>query len=354
MVESDAASRLTFSERNVHTVEPSRMSASGRAWLSPSDPSAPTGFRLMVTASGYRAYYLVYKPRNGGKARAYRIGSAEDLSYKEAKTRAEAIRGIVAGGKDPVAEEQAARERKRSSRVVTVRDVFDYFLETHRTKLDHKTILAYEETRDVFPGSFLGEPAENLTPAMFRKLISERTKAPVMQNRHLSRLKAAIRFARSESYIGHLPAIVEMKKPHTERKRKRVLTSDEIRALWESLETIAPTMPRGGRAFLASVRIALLVGTRLGETSESEWAEFDLDGAKPQSLAVPRGQPMWYVPAEHRKGQTGKKVAHWIPLPPWPSPCSVSSSPPRGTSPASSTRRDTARARTCSPSSSPR
>jgi hypothetical protein len=27
--------------------------------------------------------------------------------------------------------------------------------------------------------------------------------------------------------------------------RKRVLTSDEIRAMWESLETIAPTMPRG-------------------------------------------------------------------------------------------------------------
>ena len=24
---------------------------------------------------------------------------------------------------------------------------------------------------------------------------------------------------------------------------------------------------------------------------------------------------MWYVPAEHRKGQTGKRLAHWIPLP---------------------------------------
>jgi Arm DNA-binding domain len=197
-----------------------RMPSNGRAWLSPSDPGAPTGFRLMVTASGYRAYYLIYRPRNGDKSRAYRIGTTEDLSYKEAKTKAEAVRGIVAGGKDPVAEKQTARERKRSSRVVTVRDVFDYFLEVHRTKLDHKTILGYEETRDVLPRSFLDEPAENVTPAMFRKLISDKTKAPVMQNRHLSRLKAAVRFARSESYIGRLPAIVEMKKPHTERKRK--------------------------------------------------------------------------------------------------------------------------------------
>jgi integrase len=187
--------------------------------------------------------------------------------------------------------------------------------QAHRTKLDHKTILGYEETRGVLPRSFLDEPAENVTPAMFRKLISDSTKAPVMQNRHLSRLKAAVRFARSESYIGRLPAIVEMKNPHSERKRKRVLTSHEIRAVWQSLETIAPTMPRAGRAFLASVRVALLVGTRLGETSEAEWTEFDLDGAKPQSLAVPEGQPMWYIPAEHRKGQRGKKVAHWIPLP---------------------------------------
>ena len=76
MAQPDADSEPTFSERNVHTVEPSRMSASGRAWLSPSDPSAPKGFRLMVTASGYRAYYLVYKPRNGSKARAYRIAPA--------------------------------------------------------------------------------------------------------------------------------------------------------------------------------------------------------------------------------------------------------------------------------------
>ena len=79
------------------------------------------------------------------------------------------------------------------------------FLETHRTKLDHKTILAYEETRDVFPGSFLGEPAENVTPAMFRKLISERTKAPVMQNRHLSRLKAAIWRRRLVGAFGQEP-----------------------------------------------------------------------------------------------------------------------------------------------------
>jgi hypothetical protein len=78
------------------------------------------GFRLMVTAKGYRAYYLIYKPRGVSQARAHQIGPAEDLSYKEAKSKAETIRGLVAAGKDPVGDEQAARARKQSSRVVTL------------------------------------------------------------------------------------------------------------------------------------------------------------------------------------------------------------------------------------------
>jgi integrase len=215
-----------------------------------------------------------------------------------------------------VGDEQAAHKRKKSTRVVTVRDVVDYYLEVHQTKLDHQTVLGYQQTRDALPQSLLQEPAETVTPAMYRQAIKDVTQAPVMVNRYLSRLKAALRFARSESYIERLPALVEMRKPHSERKRSRFLAPDEIRALWEALKAVTPTMLRGGRAFLASVRTALLVGTRLGETSEAEWTELDLEGTSPRSTAAPAGQPMWYIPAEHRKGQTGKKLAHWIPLPP--------------------------------------
>jgi integrase len=313
MRSNPTVSKPVFSERIVHTIE---RPASGRLWCWPADPAAPTGFRLMVTATGYRAYYVIYRPRGVSQSRAQLIGPAEDLSYKEAKSKAETIRGLVAEGKDPVGDEQAARKRKKSTKVVTLRDVVDYYLEVHQTKLDHKTVLGYEQTRDALPSSFLQEPAENVTPAMYRQAIKDVTRAPVMVNRYLSQLKAALRFARSESYIDRLPALVEMRKPHSERKRSRFLAPDEIRALWAALEVVAPTMPRGGRAFLASVRTALLVGTRLGETSEAEWTELDLEGASPRSTAVPAGQPMWYIPAEHRKGQKGKKVAHWIPLPP--------------------------------------
>jgi integrase len=270
----------------------------------------------MVTAKGYRAFYLIYRARGIRKGRAYCIGPAEDLSYREAVRRAEEVRGHVAAGRDPFGDERAAAERKRSTTIVTLRDALDYFIDVHRKHHDSKTSKGYEQTRSALPSHFLREPAENLTPALFRQSIKEVTSAPVMHNRHLSRVKAALRFAHAEQYMSRLPALVSMKKPHSERKRQRVLSGEEIRAAWEALETIAPTMPRGGRAFLASVRVALLVGVRLGETSEAEWTEFDLDGTSPRSKAVPERQPMWYIPAGHRKGQKDKKVEHWVPLPP--------------------------------------
>jgi len=104
---------------------------------------------------------------------------------KEARTQAETIRGLVADGKDPVGDEQAARERKRSTKVVTVRDAFDYYLEAHGTKLDRKTVQAHEQTRDALPNPLLQAPAENVTPSLFRQHIKAATQAPVMQKRHL-------------------------------------------------------------------------------------------------------------------------------------------------------------------------
>jgi hypothetical protein len=54
----------------------------------------------------------------------------------------------------------------------------------------------------------------------------------------------------------------------------------------------------------------------LGETCLAAWNEFDLDGTSPRSESVPEDQPMWYIPADHRKGERGKKRPHWIPLSP--------------------------------------
>lgn len=301
---------LVCSERNVHTLS---APDEGRIFYR---CDGPTGFRLMVTANGHRAFYMVYRSRIGGQGRTYKIGLADDLSFKEAKTRAEAIRGLVAQGRDPFAEDQIVHAAARTSQVVTLREAFNYYLAAKRHNLDPKTVQADEQTRDAMPSRLMNATAEEITPALFRDAVRDVTKAPVMQNRHLSRIKAVLRFAHREQKIGRLPAIVAMQRPHVERKRDRVLTEREIATLWSAADLVAPKMPRGGKAFAASVRLMLLLGTRRGETQLAEWDELDLEGEAPRSEAVPKGQPMWYIPAEHRKGERQRKRPHWIPLPP--------------------------------------
>jgi hypothetical protein len=45
----------------------------------------------------------------------------------------------------------------------------------------------YREVRGALPHSFLQEPAENVTPALFRKFIRHATDAPVMKKPHTER-----------------------------------------------------------------------------------------------------------------------------------------------------------------------
>jgi integrase len=74
-------------------------------------------------------------------------------------------------------------------------------------------------------------------------------------------------------------------------RRDRVLSDDEIRAIWAASELVSP--------FGAIVRLALLTGQRRDEIAGMEWAELDL------------GAGLWVIPAGRYK--TG--IEHAVPLP---------------------------------------
>lgn len=78
------------------------------------------------------------------------------------------------------------------------------------------------------------------------------------------------------------------------RPRDRVLSDDEIRAIWQACEPDRTAWPYGDL-----IRLALLLGQRRDEIRGMEWADLDLD----------RG--VWTIPA--RKYKT--KIAHIVPLP---------------------------------------
>ena len=104
------------------------------------------------------------------------------------------------------------------------------------------------------------------------------------------------------------PSPVErMSLPHHQAPRDRVLTADEIVAVWRAAEQNVKAHPRQGLAVAALFKIIVLLGQRLGETLAMQWTDCDL-GAE---------QPLWAIPAAVPKGRLGRGRAHLIPSHLW-------------------------------------
>ena len=85
-------------------------------------------------------------------------------------------------------------------------------------------------------------------------------------------------------------------RPAEERSRDRVLSAEEIKALWKALSDPPAGMPR--RCALA-LKLQLVTAQRIGEIVGAAWAEMDRKGDK-----------LWTIPAE--KAKNG--LAHRVPL----------------------------------------
>jgi integrase len=133
-------------------------------------------------------------------------------------------------------------------------------------------------------------------------------KTPIRANRVLALVRAAFRWGLREELIERDPT-AGLQRLRPERPRERVLSDDEIKKLWETLDTIAagtsdPVLSNGKKAprlvLAGAVKLLLLVGTRRSETLNMRWSDID-----------ERAQT-WTVPGMFRKG--GR--THVVPLPP--------------------------------------
>jgi integrase len=126
--------------------------------------------------------------------------------------------------------------------------------------------------------------------------------APVLANRVLSLVRKMLNFAIDVEWIDANPA-QRMARPSAEQSRTRVLTADELRAVWEWLEKLAPedadaTTRRHLALNQAALKLRLVTAQRGGEVIALRWQDVDLDGG------------WWTIPAEHAKN----KMPHRVPL----------------------------------------
>jgi integrase len=254
------------------------------------------GLELRVSPDGGKSWSIRYQPK-GGKRKRTTYGAYPAISLHEARTRAKEIAAAAARGIDLPEQEDREREeeRKEAKRPQTVGDLLDRYV-TDYCKTNQRRWQLVERMFEM-----------HVKPAIGKRSLTELRRADLVEllddlqnekglhaqvNRVRSQLVAALNWAIEHEYLDTSPAAA-IKKRKIEAPRERVLSDDELRAIWRAAEKLSDPSR-------SLVKAWILTGQRRDEVRCMMWSEIDL------------GRALWTLPAARNKG----KRDHEIPLSP--------------------------------------
>jgi len=252
------------------------------------------GLYLTVFPSGKASW--VFRYRIAGRTRKLTIGTSPEIGLKDARDLARKAHVQVAnGGDDPGAAKLAA---KAAARTPVGHDLVErvaaQFLARHVKGLAPATRVEVERiiAKEIVP-AFRGRRLSQLGRADVHNLLDAIVDrgAPVAANRILAWLKGMCNFAIERGLIEISPC-ARIKPPGgQETPRDRVLSDDDLRAVWQAADALEPP-------YAAFIQLLVLTGQRRSEVAKMTWSEID---------AVSR---VWILPAARAKNG----VEHTIPL----------------------------------------
>jgi integrase len=248
---------------------------------------APRGFGVRVTATGARSFVLNYRLR--GREHRFTIGGWPDWSALKAVREARNLRQRVDRGENPI------DDRTPSPATATVASILDDFVARH-VRNKNQPLRSADEYESAFKRLVkprLGKLGiYDVRRSHVIKMLDEIEDAngPVMADRTLAYLRKAFNWYATRDDQFNVPVVRGMAriKPK-ERARTRVLSDDEIRAIW-------PALAEAG-TFGALVKTLLLTAQRRDEVAQMSHKEIGSDG-------------IWTIPAERYK----TKRPNFVPL----------------------------------------
>ena len=251
------------------------------------------GLYLVVQPSGAKSWAIRY--RADGTPRKHTIGTWPRVDLAGARRLAQSGLREAAEGGDPSAAKKAARQAAKAlpDRGL-VEAVVDTFVERY-LKPNNKASSAKETERNLrkeVASRWRGRPLSAVTRADVHDLLDSIVDrgAPVQANRTLASFRKMCAWAVERGIIETSPC-EKVKAPTAERSRDRVLTDDELRAVWAACDVV-------GWPFGPMVRMLILTAQRRDEVAKLRWSEIDLDAR------------LWTLPRERAKNG----VEHAVPL----------------------------------------
>lgn len=246
------------------------------------------GFGLRTTPRGSQSFVFQYRV-DGGPARRKTIGPVGS-PWTPATARKEAERLLVQvyQGIDPV---EAKREAKRKKEALNFRTYSERFVELYLKQNWKGTWRSADCTlKNVFVPRWGDRPVNEITRADIVKVMDQYSDRPARRKEIHSLLRKLFNWATDRQDIEFSP-LAGMKAPKAVPSRRRVLSDDEIVALWKATEN-------AGWPWGPYVRMLILTMQRRQEVAEMDWSEIDLESRR------------WTLPAERAKNDE----EHVIPL----------------------------------------
>jgi integrase len=223
------------------------------------DTALPS-FGLVVTERGAKSYVIQY--RSGHISRRYTINSV--LGLEDARREARAILGMVARGHDPVQERRRASDASRN----TLRSVCERYLVREGGKLRTTAKRQANLERLVYPT--LGDrQIDDIKRSDINALLDdiEDKRGAAMADQILATLRRICNWHAVRDDQFRTPFVRGMaRRAPEERERDRVLSDEELRAVWKAAETF----PGPWGQF---VRFLLLTACRRTEAAGMMWGE---------------------------------------------------------------------------------
>jgi integrase len=303
-----AARKIALTDRSLKALKAAPRGTRATVW----DAMMP-GLAVRITDKGKRSFYAVKRRAGASTPTWVLLGSYPVTTLAEARAKAREALTALAAGDDPAtlaeAKRKAKEEAERAHKASTFAAVAEEFIKRHAAKLRSARMTEGVIRRELIPvwgERPVGEITRRDVIALGEAILDrggERSKpgsrrkagGPYAARHALAAARGLFTWAISRDLIERSPfdRLKTAAIHGAPEARDRVLSDDELRAVWRAAEaTFYPYGPL--------VRLLLLTGQRRDEIAGARWSEIDLDAG------------LLTIPAERMKG----KVAHTVPLTP--------------------------------------
>jgi len=247
------------------------------------------GLSLKINPGGAATWFYNYTRRSDALRRRVQLGKLSALGLKDARLKATKMAGLVADGKDPAGDRRAERD------ALTVADLAERFVTEYAAKKRSGVRQRQALDKDVLPvigNHKIGAVTRRDIDRIIERMIAR--EVTIGASRTFEIVRKMFNWAMEKGLIDRNPC-AGMKKPFATQRRERVLSPDEIRAVWDALHNEETPISRDGRDV---VKLCLITAQRLGEVAGMVSDELDLD------------KRIWTIP----KWRSKNAHSHRVPL----------------------------------------